>query len=187
MPAPVRTPKSAWITAALRALAEGGPDRVRVDVLAKCLGVTRGGFYWHFDDRPALLDAALEHWEQISVDAVIADVDAVGDDGDARDRLRRLVALGAERGELLELDLAVRDWARRDPAVAARLQRVDERRLAYLRELFGAFVADPGDVEARCLVLLSLWVADRFLPAGHGVRRRAEVRRTALARLLDES
>ena len=41
---------------ALRALADGGPDAVRVEPLARALGVTKGGFYWAFDGRQALLD-----------------------------------------------------------------------------------------------------------------------------------
>lgn len=184
MPAPVRTPKSAWVDAAADALARGGPAAVRVDVLAKQLGVTRGGFYWHFDDRGALLAAVLDRWEQVSVDTVMADVDDEAHADDPRLRVRRLAGLAAERQSLLDLDLAVRDWARRDPAVAARLRRVDDRRMAYLRELFTGFVDDPEDVEARCLVIFSLWVADRFVAAGHDGRTRAAVVRAVLERLL---
>ena len=51
MVAQTRTPRSTWIEAGLAALASGGPDAVRVDLLAKALGVTRGGFYWHFASR----------------------------------------------------------------------------------------------------------------------------------------
>ena len=51
MVAQTRTPRSTWIDAGLAALASGGPDAVRVDLLAKTLGVTRGGFYWHFENR----------------------------------------------------------------------------------------------------------------------------------------
>ena len=54
----VRTPREAWIEAALQALATGGPDAIRVEALAASLGVSKGGFYWHFENRQALLDAA---------------------------------------------------------------------------------------------------------------------------------
>ena len=46
----------------------------------------------------------------------------------------------------------MRDWARRDPGVAGRLAGVDERRMAYMRTLFGQVTDDPLDAEARCLV-----------------------------------
>ena len=44
MAAITRTPSSGWIEEGLRALAAGGPDAVRVEVLAQALGVTKGGF-----------------------------------------------------------------------------------------------------------------------------------------------
>ena len=53
-----------WIDEGLRALAGGGPDAVRIEPLAQALGVTKGGFYWHFDDRRALLDEMLDAWER---------------------------------------------------------------------------------------------------------------------------
>ena len=64
MAAPTRTPRSKWIDEGLRALAAGGPDAVRIEPLAQALGVTRGGFYWHFEDRQALLDEMLDTWER---------------------------------------------------------------------------------------------------------------------------
>jgi hypothetical protein len=68
--------------------------------------------------------------------------------GDVRARLRRAGALTFSR-ELLPIDLAVRDWSRRDRAVAERLRRADNRRLDYLRLLFGAICPDEDEVEAR--------------------------------------
>ena len=185
----VRTPRSAWIEECLRALAEGGPDAVRVEALARSLGVTKGGFYWHFDDRRSLLEEALDAWERLSVDEVIERVESEG--GDSRAKLRRLFALatsGEFRGlssrDLLRIDLAVRDWARRDERVAARLRRVDNRRMDYMRSLFGAFCGDEEEIEARCLLALSLWIGNHFVAADHGDRGRAEVLELATRRLL---
>jgi AcrR family transcriptional regulator len=174
MSAPTRTPRSSWIEEGLRALAAGGPDAVRIELLAQALGVTRGGFYWHFDDRRALLEEILDAWERASVES---------EAGDARAKLRRLSALAASGDEPLRTDLAVRDWARREPAVAERLRRVDNRRVAYLRTLFGALSADADDVEARCLVFYSLWIGSHFIAADHGARRRADVVKLALRQL----
>src|SRR5919201_3839968 len=151
--APTRTPRSSWIEAGLRALAAGGPDAVRIEPLAQELGVTRGGFYWHFDDRAALLDELLDTWERRSTDEVLARVE--GEGGDPREKVRRAGTLTFSR-ELLPIDLAVRDWARRDPVVAKRLRRVDNARMEYLRTLIGTFCDDADDVEARGMLAFSL-------------------------------
>jgi AcrR family transcriptional regulator len=184
-----RTPRSSWIDEGLRALAAGGPDAVRIEPLAKALGVTKGGFYWHFDDRRALLEEMLDTWERVSVDAVIERIEAQG--GDARAKLRRLWALASagdevlrfDADELLRIDLAVRDWARRDQTIAGRLRRVDNRRMDYMRSLFGAFCPDEDEVEVRCTLAFSLWIGNHFMAADHGGRSRAEVLELVLRRL----
>ena len=74
--AKVRTPRGAWVDAALQALAAGGPDAVRVEALAASLGVSKGGFYWHFNDRQALFEEMLDSWEQAGTEEVIARVES---------------------------------------------------------------------------------------------------------------
>jgi AcrR family transcriptional regulator len=184
MAAPVRAPRTSWIEEGLRALAVGGPDAVRIATLAQTLGVTKGGFYWQFDGRRALLEEMLDMWEYQSVEGVIERLE--GEGGDARAKLRRLFALGSSREvrDLLRIDLAVRDWARRDKAVAKRLRRIDNRRMEYMRSLFGAFCRDKDDVEVRCLLFASLFIGSNSLAADHGSRSRAEVLDLALRRLL---
>ena len=182
MAPPTRTPRGKWIDEGLRALASGGPDAVRIEPLAQALGVTRGGFYWHFENRRALLDEMLDTWERVSIDDVIEHIDREG--GDARVRLRRLFSLAASSREVLKIDLAIRDWSRRDPAVSKRLRRVDNRRMEYLRSLFGVFCADEDDVEARCTVVMSLFVGSHFIAADHAGRRRADVVDLVLGGLL---
>ena len=178
----VRTPRSRWVDEGLRAFAAGGPDAVRVEALARALGVTKGGFYWHFDDRDALVGEMLDEWERRSIDEVIDRVEGGG--GDARDRLRRLFTLASTTSVLLKVDLAVRDWSRRDRSVAARLKRVDNRRMDYMRSLFGQFADDDGDVEARCLVAMAIFVGSPFMAADHGTRSRRDVIALALQQLL---
>jgi AcrR family transcriptional regulator len=171
--APTRTPRSSWVDEGLRALGVGGPDAVRIESLAQALGVTKGGFYWHFDDRRALLEEMLDTWERVVSDDVIVRVEALG--GNAGTKLRHLFALAASMDDLLAIELAIREWARRDPAVMERLHRMDNRRMAYMRTLFGELSSDPDDVEARCLLAFSLFIANHYIAADHRGRSRKDV------------
>lgn len=182
MAAPTRTPRSRWIDAGLRALAAGGPDAVRVESLAQKLGVTKGGFYWHFADRQALLEEMLDTWERKVVDEAINRVE--GETGDARAKLRRLFVLAASLGQLAKVELAIRDWARRDKAVAGHLRRVDNRRMDYMRSLYGAFCQSEDDVEVRCLLTASLFTGSHLIAADNGPREPADVMALALNQLL---
>ena len=177
-----RTPRDGWIEEGLRALAAGGPDAVRVEALARRLGVTKGGFYGYFADRGALLTAMLDVWERESTDEVLDRVEREG--GDPRTKIHRAGVLTFSGDRLLPIDLAVRDWARRDPAVAERLRRVDNRRMGLLREMIGTFCADPDEVEARSVIAFCMAIGAHFLAADHGDRSRAEVLADAVDLLL---
>jgi len=181
MAPPVRTPPAAWIDAGLRALAGGGPDAVKVDVLARSLGVTRGSFYAHFPSRTAFLDALLDAWERAATDEVLEAVERRG--GDARTKLRRAGAMTFS-DELLPVELAVRSSTRRDKAVLERLRRVDDRRLGLLRELFGELCDSEEEVEARAVLAFSLAIGHHLMAAGHPGRTRAEALDLAAAELL---
>ncbi|WP_328301447.1 TetR/AcrR family transcriptional regulator [Streptomyces sp. NBC_00435] len=171
-----RTPRGSWIEEGLRALAAGGPDAVRIEALAQSLGVSKGGFYGHFGNRDTLLTEMLDTWEREVAEAVIEQVESAG--GDPRARLKRLFAIAAAAdGPAMGVaaELTIRDWARRDESVAERLRRVDNRRMDYLRSLFGAFCPDQDDVEVRCMIVYSMRIGNHFIAADHGARSRAEV------------
>ncbi|WP_429428121.1 TetR/AcrR family transcriptional regulator [Nocardia sp. GAS34] len=169
----LRTPREKWIDAGLEALATGGVDAVRIEVLAKALGVTKGGFYGYFADREALLTAMLDTWEREAVDDVLEAIERI--DGNALDKAQQAGRLTFSSDRLLPIDLAIRDWARRDTAVAERLRGVDNRRMDLLRDAIGTMCSDPDEVEARSLLAFCVAIGSHFLAADHRGRTREEV------------
>lgn len=169
----MRTPREKWIDEGLRALAEGGVDAVRIELLAKGLGVTKGGFYGHFSDRESLLVEMLDAWERQSVDDLFDR--ARIEEGDPVAQVRLAGHLWFSNDRLLPIDLAVRGWARRDPEVAERLRRVDNRRMQMLRDAISSICDDPDEVEARCLIAFSVTIGSHFLAADHPGRTRDQV------------
>lgn len=164
-------------------MAKGGPDAVRIEALASSLGVSKGGFYWHFTDRPALLAEMLDTWEKAGTEDVIARIDS--QTGDPRAKVQQLFTLSPTAD--FEVELAVRDWSRRDRAVAQRLRRIDSRRMDYLLSLFAQFCADDDDAEARTMLAYSLLIGSYFIAAKSGGRSRAQTLQLAVDRLLSES
>jgi len=130
-----------WTEAALEALARGGLVAVAVEPIAKSLGATKGSFYWHFADRNALLESALDLWERRDTDRVIA---AVDETQDVATRLRSLLRLAftsavqdgsPSQGGAGGVELALQASASH-PLVAPALARVAARRLDFLTALF---------------------------------------------------
>ena len=172
--------KDDWVVAGSRALAHGGLAAVRVEALARKLGVTKGSFYWHFANRGALVDAILESWEQRQTLSVIDAVERKGGDARARlENLSRLAALDADNA----VEMALRDEALRDPAIATFVKRVDNHRVGYLRDLFTELGYGPLAAEARSLLCYSLLVGDYFIAADHGSMDRKDVLRECESQL----
>ena len=62
-----------WLEAGLEALAREGIAGVRVERLARRLGTSKSGFYWHFRDRAELHRALLDHWSRVYTAIVTED------------------------------------------------------------------------------------------------------------------
>lgn len=122
-----------WVAAGLGMLVESGVDAVKVLPLANRLGVTRGSFYWHFKNRDALLAKLLDAWETTNTRAI---VEAVATPGTLVDKYIALSRLWLGWSDFdPDLDVAVRNWGRRDPAVLERLKAADECRVAAFVEM----------------------------------------------------
>ena len=117
-----------WAQAALDLIAEQGVGSVAVEPLARRLGVTKGSFYWHFPSRDALLQAALERWEQFEQEHVFGSLEELADPGV---RLRALFQLVAHevRPHVIYSELLK---ALDHPAVRPVIDRVSQRRMDYL-------------------------------------------------------
>ena len=138
-----RLEKKDWMRAARLALLEGGPSAVRVETLARKLGVSKGSFYWHFQDRDALLEALLREWEEEK--SLLSDLLKEGDLPKAlasffKELERRVVI--SERGEWPS-DAAIFGWAAVSPKVARRANKEEETRIRLLKKLFRQ--GDLGD------------------------------------------
>jgi AcrR family transcriptional regulator len=145
-----RLRREAWIQAGREALIAGGVGRVRVEPLARALGVTTGSFYWHFRDRPALLRALLADWREHNGAALQAAADSHRQDPAAA--MRALVHVWIdEAGYSPAWDAAVRDWARTSQPVATLVRRVDDERIRLLQRLYRrfGFAAPEAFIRAR--------------------------------------
>ena len=137
--------RASWVTAGLARLRRDGIGAVRIELLARDLGVSKGSFYWHFAKRSELLMEILAAWRRSDTTAVIEAVEAGG--GGPEDRLWKLFEFIASSDRSLER--AVRNWAATDAAAADSLAQVDRRRLAYLEDLFVAMGFNVADASAR--------------------------------------
>jgi AcrR family transcriptional regulator len=142
-----------WVDAAYERFNAGGLGAVKVEAVARDLGTTKGSFYWHFTDRPALVRAVTERWEARETDRFI--VAAEGPGGSPHERLSRLFSDVAERNRVREGEAALYREAEAE-GVADIVRRVSERRVAYLAELIGALGIEVGEARRRAVASLAM-------------------------------
>ena len=175
----------AWVEAGFAELAHAGVEGVRVEVLAKNLGVTKGGFYRRFADRAALLEAMLEAWRQGRIAAVAQQTSL---DGQApRERLRAVIQLYSERlnPEGMAIELAIRQWARSDENAAAAVASVDAARLKHVGDLYRATGLAAEEADAQAFLIYCFIFGQSLLFVERGPRKLSQLVAKSAEKLLD--
>jgi AcrR family transcriptional regulator len=164
-----------WIEAGLEEIARTGVEGVRVEVLAKSLGVTKGGFYRRFRDRAALLEAMLKTWSEGRIAAIQRHASLDG--ASARERLQALIALYSERMNTagMAVELAIRQWARSDELAANAVASVDAARLKNVGLLYRATGLPAEEADAQAFLFYCFVFGQSLLFLERGPRRRAQL------------
>jgi AcrR family transcriptional regulator len=176
----------AWIEVGLAELGRAGVEGVRVEVLAKKLGVTKGGFYRRFPDRAALLQGMLQSWSAGRIAAI--EQQASLDGATARERLKSLIRLYSERmnTEGMAIELAIRQWARSDEAAAQAVASVDAARLKNVGQLYRATGLAGEEADAQAFLFYCFVFGQSLLFLDRGPRKRAQLIARSAEKLLGE-
>ena len=140
-----------WLAAAEKRLISGGIDSVKIGLLAKDLGVTRGSFYWQFKDRGHLLDVMLASLHSFSLG--IFDDLLLKEGSCGMDEFLRLVHLWIDEEQFdAGLEAAIRDWARVSEDVAEVVKDVDEGRIKAIKRIFLDFGYEDDEAFIRARI-----------------------------------
>jgi AcrR family transcriptional regulator len=128
-----RLTKEKWVQHGLETLEKSGFGALNAEPLAKALKVSRGSFYWHFNDIDVFRKAVLELWRQHTTLEVIEVIEELSS---KPERLKALMqrAFNSRR----DLERAVRAWSIKSPDAARVVATVDIERVDYLSKLLAA-------------------------------------------------
>lgn len=147
-----RTTREDWLALALDTLVRDGIDRLKIQIMARSLGVSRSSFYWHFKSTQDLRDQMLGHWLDHNTGPII------------QRALRPADSIGAAVLNVFEcwiddqlfdpaLDIAVRLWGRRDADVRKVVADADNQRLDALTRMFARYDYPPAEALVRARIL----------------------------------
>ena len=164
---PARTPAD-WFSAAADILVAEGVEAMRIDRLCRQLDVTKGSFYWHFENRAAFLRAFLADWRERTTLYVIDSLSQ--QERDPRTRLLRLLSLPdrPKAPKAAQIEQSLRAWARHDPTARQALAEVDQQRLSFFVDIFTEIGFAAPEAKRQAGLAYALMLGDTVLRTGHG-------------------
>jgi len=146
-----------WLRAAESRLAQHGIESVRVEVLSRDLGVSKGSFYWHFRDRNELLDQLLSRWEDSEIAWLNTEASAA-----PASRWANFIARTAN-ADRMRLEVALRAWSRSDERVAARVAAIERKKSRLIADILReiGFPPSAADSSSEVVELICIGWLDR--------------------------
>lgn len=152
-----------WEQQALVLIAEKGIRAVAVESLAIRMGVTKGSFYWHFQNRDSLLEQSLIRWEKHDAVNLQMSLSAIED---PRERLRSFFRRSG-REQLTHNVYNSLCNASDHPQVEPLLERVAERRMKHIEKAFEEIGFDPQEASHRARLTYSAYLGFLQLQQQH--------------------
>jgi AcrR family transcriptional regulator len=145
--------RSDWIRAGLAAVADNGPDGLRIDRLCRRLGVSKGSFHHHFAGAGDFKQALLAAYEALVVETLNQVIEQTAADN-PKAALAGLTAAITSTDSFYrpDLEVAMRAWAFSDSEVRTVQERVDSRRLESLQGIWSSILDDPAAVHTAALL-----------------------------------
>ncbi|GHA52191.1 TetR family transcriptional regulator [Amylibacter ulvae] len=148
-----RGSKDLWLQAAYDMLISEGIDAVKIMPLANKLNLTRTGFYWFFEDIAELHEAMIALWESKNTEILITQCNKPA--SNICQALFHIMDCWLD-SDLFDapLDLAIRNWARKDAKLKQQLDSADAQRIQAVAEMFSRFEFNPEQAQVRGLTVM---------------------------------
>ncbi|MBS9715855.1 TetR/AcrR family transcriptional regulator [Pseudohalocynthiibacter aestuariivivens] len=137
-----------WLDAAYQLLVTSGVEAVKILPLAKAVRMSRPSFYWHFEDREALLDALIARWDAKNTGNLVAQTrqHAVS----IAEALFNLFDCWLDEDLFdAKLDFAIRNWAQSAPNLKTKLEIADQTRVKAITDMFVRHGFNPFQSDIR--------------------------------------
>ena len=166
---PKRLTKEQWLSLALNVLARNGSAALSLSNLIAHLHVTKGSFYWHFENQADFQFALVDYWHETHTLVVARKIDGV--DGGPEKRLSSLMKMViAERHVLF--DGAITALTIQNPDLKSKVQVSYEFRVAYIRKQFLAMGFRGKDLSTRARMFVAFMTSEPLVNAKLSIKQR---------------
>ena len=153
-----RITQDQWLSKALELFAKTGEGGLRVEELARSLGVSKSGFYFHFNSREDFLQQLLDYWADEYTEVVTRNPLLLMTP--PRERLLMISTLVFEQN-LTEFDAAMQVWGNKDPDIARQVRKVIDVRLGFAGKALAELGFEGDDLTMRTRVFIGFLSGER--------------------------
>lgn len=147
-----KSSKEDWLKLAIDKLIAEGIAGVKVQLLAKQLGVSRSSFYWFFQDSQDLQDQLLDYWLKRNTGPIIEC--AMRPAANINKAVCNVFECWIDSNQFdPDLDIAIRFWGRHEDRIRSVLDEADRQRVDALTRMFRRYGYDDEVSETRARVL----------------------------------
>ncbi len=153
--------KDQWLAAAIDELEVGSVEQITIHGLARKLGISKSGFYWHFKSRQDLLREVLAYWVHELTEVVVDNPELAA--LPPIERLRTTAQMIVDY-DLTRYEIGIRQWAMQDREAARAVRKVNKLRLDFVRTVLEelGFQGDELEMRARTFVCFYSWESRMF-------------------------
>ena len=155
---------TAWLDAAEAAIAEGGFSNVRVLPLSQKLGVTRGSFYWHFENHADFMAQIIERWKAREMEELNQ---WNGDVSNPMETLENIVNFVLKRASVqprrTKIEFALRDYSGGSKMAAKAVAAVDHARMGIGYTLLKEIIGSEEETESYALLFYAQIVGAQLM------------------------
>ena len=150
-----------WLEAALQKLGETSIAEIRIEDLARDLGISKAGFYWHFKDRNQLLEMLLKYWTHEMTEVITQNLSLISLEPKAR--LVKTAEMILDN-DLVRYEIGIRQWALSNKDAAKAVRKVNRIRLKFVKQAFldYGFTGDDAETRALMFTVYHTWETPMF-------------------------
>ena len=161
-----RVRRDDWIRTGLELLADEGEQALTVHRLCEVMGKTTGSYYHHFVDHSRFRSHVIAAWSDEAM--ARCEVATSVDEGEWRDRRWTLYTSLTD----LSVERAMRIWAWREEEAFQAVERLDQRRVAFLGEVYMSAGIHPDEALTLAWADYSAMIGALLVSAPDEVQRK---------------
>lgn len=138
-----------WLGKALPIINCQSFGSLKIDRLVQAMGVTKGSFYWHFENRQDFILKLIEYWDNAFTRNVIEHIESFT--RNPKERLLELMLFITDN-QLAQYDFAIHALAQNEPVAFPAIKEVLNKRITFVAALFSAMGFTGNELKFRSRV-----------------------------------